>query len=64
MKSHHYLLLIVAFITISCKNTLVEHHYEQFTLIKQTKGPDLGYNSESGVKILRIDGYAFKDLNL
>ena len=63
MKSHHYLLLIVAFITISCKNTLVEHHYEQFTLIKQTKGPDLGYNSESGVKILRIDGYAFKDLN-
>lgn len=63
MKSHHYLLLIIAFITISCKNTLVEHHYEQFTLIKQTKGPDLGYNSESGVKILRIDGYAFKDLN-
>ena len=63
MKSHHYLLLIVAFITISCKNTLVEHHYEQFTLIKQTKGPDLGYYSESGVKILRIDGYAFKDLN-
>ena len=63
MKSHPYLLLIVAFITISCKNTLVEHHYEQFTLIKQTKGPDLGYNSESGVKILRIDGYAFKDLN-
>ena len=63
MKSYHFLLLIIACIAISCKNTITEHHYAQFTLIRQSKGPDLGYNSESGVKILCIDGYAFKDLN-
>ena len=32
-------------------------------IITQNGGQTLGYNPESGVKILTVDGYAFKDLN-
>jgi beta-glucosidase len=32
-------------------------------LVKNTNGPTLGYSSKSGVKILTVDGLAFKDLN-
>ena len=32
-------------------------------LVEQRGGPDLGYSPESGVKLLTVDGYAFKDLN-
>ena len=31
--------------------------------ITQEGGPTLGYSPDSGVKILTVDGYAFKDLN-
>ena len=32
-------------------------------LVEQSDGPTLGYSPVSGVKLLSIDGYAFKDLN-
>ena len=32
-------------------------------LVKNANGPTLGYSTKSGVKILTIDGLAFKDLN-
>jgi beta-glucosidase len=32
-------------------------------LVKNANGPTLGYSSASGVKILTVDGLAFKDLN-
>lgn len=32
-------------------------------LVKNPNGPTLGYSSRSGVKILTVDGLAFKDLN-
>ena len=32
-------------------------------LVKNPNGPTLGYSSTSGVKILTVDGLAFKDLN-
>lgn len=32
-------------------------------LVKNQNGPTLGYSSNSGVKILTVDGLAFKDLN-
>ncbi|HVS91668.1 MAG TPA: glycoside hydrolase family 3 N-terminal domain-containing protein [Mucilaginibacter sp.] len=32
-------------------------------LVKNTNGPTLGYSTKSGVKILTVDGLAFKDLN-
>ncbi len=34
-----------------------------FVLVKNPNGPTLGYSAGSGVKILTIDGLAFKDLN-
>jgi len=34
-----------------------------FILVKNTKGPTLGYSTRSGIKILSVDGHAFKDLN-
>lgn len=32
-------------------------------LVKNTNGPMLGYSATSGVKILTVDGFSFKDLN-
>ena len=32
-------------------------------LVKNANGPTLGYSSKSGVKVLTVDGLAFKDLN-
>jgi beta-glucosidase len=36
---------------------------ENFAIVKNYKGADLGYSPESGVKILTINGKKFKDLN-
>ncbi|MDB5140580.1 MAG: bglX 2 [Mucilaginibacter sp.] len=32
-------------------------------LVKNSNGPTLGYSSNSGIKVLTVDGLAFKDLN-
>ncbi len=40
-----------------------ELSFEQFNLVRQKNGPDLGYSPESGVTILKIRGKAFKDLD-
>lgn len=41
-----------------------EQKYENFSLVTtQPKGQTLGYSPSSGVKILTVDGLAFKDLN-
>ena len=34
-----------------------------FNLVRQTDGPDLGYSSTSGVKIIEVDGKAFKSFD-
>lgn len=62
MKHSHIVLIVLVLLT-ACKNTITEQRYSQFILIQQTQGPDLGYNSQSGVSILYQDDYAFKDLN-
>lgn len=40
-----------------------ERQVDSFMLVEQSDGPTLGYSPVSGVKLLSIDGYAFKDLN-
>ena len=40
-----------------------EKKVDSFMLVTQKGGPALGYSPQSGVKILTIDDYAFKDLN-
>jgi beta-glucosidase len=36
---------------------------ENFTIVKNNKGADLGYSPESGIKILTVNGKKFKDFN-
>ena len=40
-----------------------EQAVDSFMLVTQKGGPSLGYSPQSGVKILTVDGFAFKDLN-
>lgn len=41
----------------------VQAQQENFTIVKNNKGADLGYSPESGIKILTVNGKKFKDLN-
>ena len=50
-------------ILASCGNEISQQNYGNFNLVTQSRGPVLGYSPQSGVSILEIDGYAFKDLN-
>lgn len=55
--------LLCIFLAVSCANEISEQVCGTYNLVSQTRGPVLGYSPESGVKILSVDGYAFKDLN-
>lgn len=45
------------------ENVISVNEYDSWTQIEQSKGKSLGYNHSSGVQLLMIDGYAFKDHN-
>ena len=48
----------------ACDGTkFTEQLTDTFMTVTQKGGPTLGYSPSSGVKILTVDGYAFKDLN-
>ena len=54
------------FLTVGLTTFLVVNSFAQtsnYTLVENPKGPVLGYSSESGVKIITVDGLKFKDLN-
>ena len=55
--------LAVALLAGCAGNEITSTEEDGFNLVSQTKGPALGYSPESGITILNIDGYAFKDLN-
>lgn len=64
MKSIFPLIVVATVIVSACNsNSISEVEKDGFTLINQTKGPQLGYSAISGVSILKVDGFAFKDLN-
>lgn len=42
---------------------LQENVSETFVLVENGDGPVLGYSPESGIRLLDVDGYKFKDLN-
>ncbi len=48
--------------TCLAKNGVAQNK-SQYAIITQSAGPTLGYNPNSGVKILTVDGKKFKDLN-
>ena len=66
-------LLIVMTLVLGCmagvfaeeakKYTVTEMKKDKWIKVEQEGGPTLGYSDKSGVTILEIDGYAFKDLD-
>lgn len=62
-KSFWLVCLFATFTTASFGQNFTTENKDQFTLVHNAKGPTLGYTPTSGVKILTVDGLAFKDLN-
>ncbi len=57
-------LSCAAMLAVSCNNPkFTEENKLDFTLVKNEGGETLGYNGNSGIKLLTVDGFAFKDLN-
>lgn len=65
MKKLFLLLLIIGLVSVSlvAQQRWTEKSMGTYILIDNPNGANLGYSSESGVKILTVDGQAFKDLN-
>ena len=58
------LIPAVAVLALACtQNTISQEPKDGYIVINQTKGPQLGYSEASGIQILNVDGFAFKDLN-
>lgn len=56
--------LLAALLCFSCvSNEISVEEMDGYTLVHQTKGPDLGYDENSGVTIITEGGFAFKDLD-
>ena len=60
-----FILLCIQFLSLTSCDTQKwsEHQVDSFMLVEQKGGPTLGYSASSGVKLLIVDGFAFKDLN-
>jgi len=67
MKTTQYLLPLVGsmvfFLASACGPKWTETMGENFNLVVNQGGPELGYSTASGVTILTVDQLAFKDLN-
>ena len=50
-------------LSMACSPKFTEEDKGDFTLVKNEGGKTLGYNPDSGVKLLQVDRHAFKDLN-
>ena len=56
-------LLTMSLILGSCGERFTSVEKDGFVQVSNTEGKNLGYNPGSGVKLLIVDRYAFKDLN-
>ena len=56
-------LTLMSIALLSCGPKFEEQPGQDFILVKNKSGKTLGYHPESGVKLLTVDRYAFKDLN-
>jgi beta-glucosidase len=55
-------VLLISSKSANSKNWTISED-EGIVIVKNHGGPDLGYSDQSGIKILTVDGLAFKDLN-
>ena len=62
-KSLYLLSLALLVFAIGCSQKFKEEKKTDFNIVRNEGGSTLGYNPNSGVKILIINEYAFKDLN-
>ncbi len=63
LKKKHLGLAIISLIFIGCGPKFTEEDKGDFNIVYNTRGEILGYSPNSGVSLLTIDRYAFKDLN-
>ena len=65
MRRTSFVLLISALMSTGCSDSSWKEIKTEFgyNLIIQKDGQTLGYNPESGVIVVSVDGYAFKDMN-
>lgn len=55
--------LAIGLLIASCSPKFTKEIKKNYVLINNSGGSPLGYHQESGVEILTVDRYAFKDLN-
>lgn len=55
--------LAIGLLIASCSPKFTKESKKNYVLITNSGGSSLGYHQESGVEILTVDRYAFKDLN-
>src|SRR6476646_4158549 len=56
-------IVLFSFISSQAQKKFTEKEAGQYTLVINEGGQTLGYSPKSGVKMLVVDGFAFKDLN-
>ena len=56
-------LVITSLLIVGCGPKFTEVNKGDFNIVNNNDGKELGYNGNSGVSLLTIDRYAFKDLN-
>ncbi len=57
------MIFLFSVISAYAQNKFTSKQTGQYILVTNTGGQTLGYSANSGVKILVVDGFAFKDLN-
>ncbi len=64
MKKYIFLALPTLGVLLNgCSEKVTTVEKDDYTLVVNKEGSTLGYHPESGVKLLTVDGHAFKDLN-
>ena len=58
-----FLCTLLPFLSSCMSQKWTEKQVDSFILVTQKEAPALGYLPESGVHLMTVDGYAFKDLN-
>ena len=62
-KSIQLFVLALLVLVTACSPKFTEENKTDFNIVKNEDGSTLAYNPNSGVKLLTVDQYAFKDLN-
>jgi len=63
LKLAHYSLAVLSLLIIGCGPKFTQENNKELVIINNIDGKELGYNINSGLKLITKDRYAFKDLN-